>query len=265
MFWETISKQALWLKNNNEPIYDIFETHTESTIRANTKLVIDLIKTHKIEAKNLYIEDNKVQIKDWPHSIKPYSKNRYERESSYILLSKVNEQKFKMLNCGGGVILATDEYLKELIYCNAVAKCKIKGSKQKSYSSIDTYTIVTGPDFISYVDEKYKEFRLKALLLGMDISFEYIIENTEVKVKRYTGNSYKVIIPNFITAIRYEAFANAGIQELTLNNGLKHIGNNAFDGNKVKSIELPETVEFVCRQASDIKFTKINTNTIIIE
>ena len=253
------------LTNNNEPIYDLFETHTESTIRADTELVIQLIKTHGMEAKNIYIEDNKVLIKDWPHNIKPYSKNKGERALNYILLGKINEQKFKVINCGGGVILATNEYLKELIDCNIVANCKVKGHRWSGYRSIDTYTIVTDPDFISQIDEKYKEFKAKAMLLGMDISFDYIIENKEVKIKRYIGTSNRVMIPNFITAICYEAFAHARIQELTLNTGLKHIGNNAFAGNKVKSIVLPKTVEFVCRQASDIKLTKLNPNTIIID
>ena len=256
-------------KNSKELVYNIFETHTESIITADEELVIKLINTHGIEAKNIYIENNKVKVKEWPHSIIPYSENREDRTSDYILLSKINENRFKLFNCVTGVIYAFENYLKELIKFDRVANCT---NDEKIYKSIDTYSIKTDLAFAESINNKYTEFRGKTLLLGMDISFNYIIENDEVKITKYTGNSHKIILPNFITTICDSAFEYRGIQELTLNTELRYIGSNAFKGNRLKFIELPDKVRLVGQNAFDFnsesnqrEYKKTNTNTIIID
>ena len=261
------------IESNKEIIYNLFETHTESVIKANTKLVIDLLNNHRLRAKNIYTENNTVRIKEWPHSIKPYSEDRGERTSDYILLSKLNENRFKLFNCVTGVIYAFENYLKELIKFNRVANCI---SEEKVYKSIDTYDIKTDIEFEKHIANKYKEFRAKALLIGRDIEFDYIIENEEVKITKYTGNSQRVIIPSFITTICNSVFEYRGIQELSLNKELRYIGSNAFKGNRIKFVEIPEKVELVGQNAfdfnSDFKgehnkkvYQKLNTNTLIIE
>ena len=65
----------------------------------------------------------------------------------------------------------------------------------------------------------------------------------------------------------------SGIKELTLNNGLKYIGNNAFKYNKLDYVKIPETVEIVGHRAFDYNsnltglriYETLNKKTIVID
>ena len=253
-----------------EDIYYLFETRTESIVRGDAYFLTDLIIEHNLRVENVQVEKGSLKIKDWPHSIKPYSTNKAERESKHILLGKVNEQRFKIINFVGGVNYISDENLKQLIENGQVANCSLTGVKDKEYKSIDTYTIKTDPKFSSYINKKYAEFVAKAQLMGMDIKFDYTIENEDVKIQNYTGKSTRIIVPNFITAICGSAFSYKEITEVSLNEGLKYIGNNAFSCNHIKNVNLPATVVLVGQEAFEHNettkkiFTKTNPNTLIL-
>ena len=253
--------------------YYMFETHTESVLKVNSKDLIQLITEYGMEAKNVYIKNNEIQIKKWPHNIIQYTEKEKKRSLEYILLSKVTEKSFKMFRFTGETVQITDNYLKKIIQDGRVANCDYIEDKEIIYSSIDTYETKIDSDFERYIAKKYEEFIAKTLLLGMDISFNYVIENEDVKLKKYTGNSYKVVIPSFITTICPEVFQYEGLSELILNNGLKYIGSRAFQGNSIKYIDIPKTVEIICHDAfksngaiNDTKeiYTKLNSKTIII-
>ena len=91
------------------------------------------------------------------------------------------------------------------------------------------------------------------------MSFDFIIEGTEVKVKNYTGNSKKVIIPNFVHTICEEAFRNKHIQEIRLNEGLRFIGRKAFTGNNLKQVVVPKSMELMHRYAFEYGGNNIYT------
>ena len=258
---------------DRDSTYHLFDTHTESVIEANTKLVLELINTYKMEIKNIYIEDNTIQIKDWPHKIEPYSRNKKDRESSYVLLGRVREGLFKTVVSIGRVDYLSEESLKSVIEKGWVANCEYAADGDKTYKSVDTYSIKTDPNFIKHIREKYTEFIAKTALLGMDTSFKYTIENEEVKLTSYTGSSKKVILPSFITTVCGRAFHHTGIQELKLNEGLKYIGKDAFCANNLNFVSIPSTVEFVGQSAFYYNvdgahnkkiYTKLNKNTLIL-
>ena len=255
----------------SKDIYHLFETHTESIIKAREDLVIELLEKRKIEAKNIYIKHKKIQIKEWPHNIKPYSVNKADRESEFILLGQINDQRFKLINNTEGVVYATEKQLKRLILFNRVANCSYEDGTEKS---IDTCSIKIDPELIRQTKQKYEEFRAKTRLLGLDVAFEYTIENEDIKITKYTGTSAKVILPNFITTICKEAFMRAHLEEIILNAGLKHVGNGAFAFNRIKHADIPEAVEIVLQNAfifnipgveHSVTYRKLNTNTLIIE
>ena len=68
------------------------------------------------------------------------------------------------------------------------------------------------------------------------------------------------MIPSFITTICARAFMFKSIRELTLSKGLKHIGSDAFGGNAIKHVEIPETVQFICQGAFEYNEAVISKN-----
>ena len=254
---------------DKKTIYHLFETHTESVIKANEELTIKLINHHRMRAKNIIIEKEKIVLKEWPHKITHCSEDKNTGVLDYILMGKSSEQEFKLINPASTVTHIREKRLKELIDIGDVANCDFVEGTEKIYRSTDTYTIKTDPKFKALIDQKYREFIAKTNLLGLDISFRYVIENHDVKIKSYTGTSEKVILPSFITTVCGSVFMYRHIYELKLNKGLKHIGAAAFAGNNLKYIEIPETVEFICQQACDFNHTqivckKMNPNTLMI-
>ena len=229
---------------NCENTYHIFETCTESLIISEKAVAIELIGKHKMEAKNISIHEGQIVIKQWPHEIKRSSDAANTLKSDYVILVNIDEQRFKLVNILGDVLYKDSERLKDSIKQGRVTNCEFTKRKHE-YKSVDTYIIQNDPKFEKHIAEKYETFRAKILALGIDISFDYLIENNEVKLTGYTGTSRIIILPNFITVIRRRAFYGKGIKEIKLNSGLKLIGREAFVTNKISSIVIPESVSFI--------------------
>ena len=279
-------------------IYSIFETHTESVITGDEKSIIEFINKSKMHIGNGYVKDGKMQLKQWPHRMEsPNSgtnkvsgirvtigasingkvikmqdnteESTIKPEVRYILLGKVAENRFKVVDNTGLASYIGEKCLKENIELGTIANCIYK-EDEKEYKSIDTCNLQTDPIFVAHIANKYEAFRAKTLILGLDISFYYTIEDKDVKITDYTGNSRRVIIPNFITTICEDAFLNHGIADLKLSEGLKYIGNDAFKGNNLEQVIIPKTVEFIGQSAfkfNDIMEVakKLNPNTTTIK
>lgn len=232
-------------KNEDKRQYSIFETRSESLLIGNKKLVVDLLKKYKMEAKNFCIHKGQIEIKKWPHKIKRSSELFTSTESDYVLLTSVNEQKFKVVSFRGVIYYFGAEELKRYIRQDKIANCDFTSNKETIYKSVDTYSIHNESNFEKFVVLKYEEFRAKTLMLGLDVSFKYIIEGKDVNLVEYTGTSNRVILPSFITTINKGAFKDEDITEIKLNEGLKYIGQEAFMDNKLSHIEIPISVEFI--------------------
>ena len=255
------------LINNAINTYRFFETHTESVLVIDMRLAEELAKQYGFDIKNMNVINNKLEIKDW---VKPFIAQRGDHENlnKLLLLTKINEDKFKITDNHGSVNHLRANELKQRIEGNQMINCDTIETKGiTTHRSTDTYTTKTESKFEHYIDKKYTEFRAKSLILGKDISFDYIIEGNEVKLMRYTGTCKQVIIPNFITTINKYAFQNRRLTELALNQNLKYIGSFAFDKNKLSEIVIPQSVKFIGQEAFSIPQDKIrllNKNTLMI-
>ena len=255
--------------NNNKSIYHLFGTHSESVLKVSEKLLIQLITKKGLKAKNIRVENDKIEINKWPHSIESNSGNT---ESNYILIGNIAGSQFKMIDSAGKVDYCGGAELKALIEAGRVLNCVYVNHKNKLYKSIDTYNIRKDQKFIDQTYVKYVEFKTQTLQSGLDVEFDYIIEDEEVKITRYTGKSTRVLIPGFVTTILAGAYSYRGITELKLNEGLQYIGNLAFAGNNITFVLLPYSVKIVGKAAfdNDIRgvhkkiYKRLNPNTIII-
>ena len=229
-------------QKSNGQTYRMFETHTESLMIGNSNLVRKLVHLCKLTPINMTLTNKEITIKPWPHDMMEVPNMQF----TYILLAKMDDQNFKMVNLNGDVYYVRAAELTNSIESNRVLNCSIN---KGNYKSIDTYEINADTRFKRHIDKKYTEFIAKALITGLDISFKYRIENKEVKITEYTGKSSTVITPNFITTICKEAFRHKNVREVKLNVGLKYIGETAFAANDINYVDIPETVEFIGYQA----------------
>ena len=232
----------------DEDSYIFFETGTDSFFKGDDEFLQDLISINEIEIKNIVLHGRKYQPKPWPN--KMYCKRILDMDSGepYILLCQLGADNFKLVSCAEEAIrYMSSKYLKDYTNANKIANC-FRGSQGK-YESIDTYNAIKNTEFEEDIGKKYKRYEAISAMLGHKASFKYTIEGREVKLVKYTGIAKEVIIPNFITSIMTEAFYSSGIEELTLNQGLKSIGRAAFGDCKLSNIIIPETVEFIGEQA----------------
>lgn len=67
---------------------------------------------------------------------------------------------------------------------------------------------------------------------------------TELGYQAFKGCTQltKITIPGTITSFNSSVFANSGLTEVTINNGIREIGENAFENTPLTSITLPKTI-----------------------
>ena len=238
--------------NTEEPnSYMLFESHTESFFMCKEPYLKRLLGEQKITVKNIHTTDKEIVIKNWPHPIhhkgsdKDWQKIMKEAISKYacILICQTADDSFKLAGSNEHTYTVNGEELKEYIKNNRITNCCIE---DKQYKSIDTYTIKKDIQFEKYIAAEYNKHVAITSLLGRKMSFDYIIEGREVKLKNYTGSTKDVIIPKFITAIMESAFAYRGLKTLILNEGLKYIGRDAFSRCSISKVTIPKSVEFMC-------------------
>ena len=234
--------------------YLLFESNTDSFFMCKEGYLKGLIAEQKIAIQNIALDNNKIIIKNWPHPIhhkgsdKDWQKIMKEAISEYacILICQTNDDSFKLAGSNEHTYTVNGEELKEYIKNNRITNCSIE---DKQYKSIDTYTINKDIQFEKHIASEYDKHVAITSLLGRKVSFDYIIEGREVKLKNYTSSTKDVIIPKFITAIMESAFAYRGLKTLILNEGLKYIGRDAFSRCSISEVTIPKTVEFICESA----------------
>ena len=238
---------GVWESRNEEhTIYSLFETNSESKIIGNKKLITEILRGHKMQAMNFSINKGKIELKQWPNGSSILSAHGQSSKMYYILLTNIDEQKFKLVNLLGSITYCSTAELKSLIDRRRVMNCCVMIDQGITcYKSEDTYSINEDASFKKHIGIKYEEFRAKILLLGISTDFKYEIENKNVVLTEYTGRSKRVIIPGFITIISNNAFAHKGITDLRLSEGLKYIGEEAFLRNKIPEVIIPRSVKFI--------------------
>ena len=234
-------------------LYGLIDTLSDSRFKVSADQLKTLISRSGGQIGNAKIHDNNIQTSDWVSNLlTEYMHNNKEGDteniaSSHVLISK-REYMYKIVSYYGGMEEFTYEELVGPIQRGKVANCSIVNNK---LVCTDNYEIKRNPEFEKDIEHKYASYEAKALMLGLrDTSFEYEVENQQVKIVRYTGSGSNVILPHFITAIKKGAFRQANINTIQLNEGLESIGDYAFaqtpGGNDgLTSIEIPSTVKII--------------------
>ncbi len=77
-------------------------------------------------------------------------------------------------------------------------------------------------------------------LVELNRNFEYTLENDEISISAYKGSSKKVRVPDGVRKIERDAFKGAKIEELSLPQSLREIGEGAFSSiTTLKKAEAP--------------------------
>ena len=225
-------------------IYTFFETNTESFFSGNKGELAKLLTNRQININTASLLDNDT-IKYWYNQIHCHQGNIHTG-SEYILLCKINHDKYKLARYDGIVRYMSRKRLNELSKEHKIANCEVKNGKVRS---IDTYKVQQEPQFEQDIAEKYNNYAAKSAMLGRKMSFYYIVEGRQVKLKTYSGESKDVIVPKFITTIMVKAFVNCKIETVVMDNGLEYIGYSAFAGCNISEVVIPETVKFIGKGA----------------
>ena len=251
--------------------YTLIDTLSESSMRVNSAQLKNIINNCGTQVVNARIQRGQIELKNWVNKITvelsgdisnelidvhSYKTPLAEHRCNNILLAKQGDT-YKMTRYYGNIQNITlNELRMEVSRCR-VANCSFKTGPTQikvELDEIDTYEIETDTEFEESIKIKYDTFQSKVALLGYrDMSFDYVIENKQVKLLKYTGSGGRIILPSFITTVMERAFKGIVIEELDLNEGLKTIGKEAFDPGVVtetlKSIEIPSTVELIETEA----------------
>ena len=234
---ETVNKS--W----NVQRYILFETSTESFFMCSKEHIQEI--DSKINIVNIGQIEDRTKSKQWFNGIH-HSERDNDNGSDYIVLCKIGEDKYKIISHEEKIIIVKSKKLIEYAKQHKVANCKVT---EEGYDLIGTFNIEKIEGFDKIIAQKYERHVAMTALLGKPMSFQYIIEGQEVKLKMYTGKSKDIIIPNFITSIMARAFIGQDIEVLALNNGLKYIGSDALADCSIQELSIPETIKFIGHNA----------------
>ena len=253
--------------------YTIFETNTESNFRANADTLKKLLIEPSLKVMNMRLDKDKIVPEPWCR-IHQEIKQIYDG-AIYTLLCQLDKNTFKLAFYEKEATIMSYKRLMAFVEKDRVGNCSIKDGVMES---MGTYNVKQDIKFKEQIDEKYEIFMAKCTLLGRNMTFEYVVEGEEVKLREYTGTDQEVIIPNFVTSITARAFERSGLTKLTLDNGIKSIGDLSFTGCNILELVIPKTVEFICSRAFHKnkklvtakgeytnKITVLNPKTIIIK
>ena len=263
---------------NNEPVYyRIFDTCSDSTMLLGADTLRNIISNTNIQVMNANITKDIIILKEWPNGIPTISSigQKYKRSGAkYILLASKYDNTFKIVDYDGNIYNILLDELESRIISNCSTNLEM----------IDTYKIYKDEEFEKAIETKYNSFVAKTLLLGKgQITFDYEIENQEVRLKKYTGKSKEVILPPFVTAIMKDAFSYSNIQTIKINEGLKVIGKRAFVSiqpyGRLERVEIAESVELIGAEAfientrlfradgtlNENRFKLLSTKTVVMD
>ena len=221
---------------DNSKIYTFYETNTDSFFNGNGNNLREILDKHGIQ--NASLSDSSIIIDNQIHcEIKGIHTG-----SPFNLICKINENKFKIVGYDERIICIDRELLEYYVKEQKIANCDIIDGKLRC---IGNYTVTKEQEFEKSIAEKYIIYTAKSTILGLNMSFNYSIEGKRVKLIKYTGTTINVIVPKFVTAIMEKAFYHSKIETITLDEGLKYIGNEAFAKCNLSEVVMPKSVEFM--------------------
>ena len=212
--------------------YGVFDTQSHSVMWLKPDMLKNIITNNKLKIANDSVQEDQIVLKDWTHGIAVLKFNQagLERSGPKYILLVIKDDKGIIVDYKGIISASNRREIERIAKAKNIANCElIENGSEYRLSTTDTYTVYKDEEFERLIAEKYSKFILKTNMLGIGgISFNYEIENHEVKLQKYTGSNQNVILPSFITVIMEEAFEDSSIKTIKLNAGLKVIGARAF-------------------------------------
>ena len=233
--------------------YRGFDTYSESSMLLAPERLKAIILHTDIKVVNAKVENNELVLNNWVNEIHTESTELtvidnkvvdLHHGANFVLLAK-RSGKYKLVGFRGNVY--TFECIEDTVRAREVANCRlIRDRGLIRVESADAYELQNDAEFEETIEKKYKGFLAKTMLLGhQGITFDFKIENHDVKLTEYTGSNKHVILPPFITSIMKEAFRRKGIETIKFSEGLKSIGAKAFVHGNIARVEIPESVELI--------------------
>ena len=109
-------------------VYRLFETTTEYHFEASTKMIIN----SNLEVSNLNIVEDKVTVQ--PHWDIYKSNTNKITGARHILLCKINENKYKLVNHKGDILHCNTDTLNKIRQRNGIANYKPKSQELGTYT-----------------------------------------------------------------------------------------------------------------------------------
>ena len=236
------------LNEGDKRAYRGIDTCSDSILLIRGKVLKNIILNTNIQVVNANVQEDSIILKKWNKEIHTLSKYGEVSGSDYVLLATKENGMYKIVDKDGKISNISGENLRVLEKAGKIANCT------NTLKITDSYKIGENAEFENSIKYKYEAFIVKIMMLGLkNITFEYEIENKEVRLTKYTGSNIDVILPSFITSIKMNAFSHIGIRTIDLNEGLRVIGAEAFCTKDTKGllehVEIPSTVELICHSA----------------
>ena len=235
--------------------YRMFDTYSHSLMLIHPDMLKHIILHTEMQVANATVQNGHIVTPDWVNKLTKFTgvgNGSRQSECKYVLTAIEEDNRYKIVDEEGNLSTLREEDLVAIVRSGEVANCTI--TDNGGIHATETYTIHKDRAFEELILKKYNNFVAKTTILGYTgISFEYEIENAEVRLKKYTGSNRHVILPSFITAIMGDAFTYPNILTINMNEGLKVIGVRAFSTTKLfgelRYVEIPSTVELVGNKA----------------
>ena len=224
--------------------YRVLDIDSGELKEVNKKSLIEAINKNSWVFKNVKVgTDNELIVHEGNKLPLVNTEGRVLAHREFIIIS-IDEEKgiFKIAKFNGEIFSTT----RDDIYYRAD---KLAGLPDKYKSRPREITPNKNQEFIDKIDELYKEFILRTRAIGLDCAFKYRVYGEKVTLEAYEGSSIHAIVPKFVTIIDNLSFYRQNITKLSLNDGLKLIGERAFAANNIDEVDIPKTVTCISKYA----------------
>lgn len=239
--------------------FRLLDTTTGKVMDTRKDSVILDLRQRKVKIENLVLKGD--TLIGYNGSIDRYpvlnSECKLVGKSSIIILGITKDGKFNCADFKGGIVYIKEEELVRYAKVNGIANGKIVSDKvyciEGHYTKLSQEKSVGGESkeyiMLDNIEQKISDYKAKSKLIGLTV-LNIEVKNDIVVVTGVEMENKKVFIPNFVGVIGRGAFIGCTeIEEVTINDGLVRIDDSAFQGCGVREINLPDTIEFIGKQA----------------
>ena len=211
--------------NNNRPIkFRIINLDNERIKDVSKEELIEDIKKNPWAFENVAVEADKILQQTTGIEL-------------YEITAKEGSEEIPLLNIAGGnlsrieyIIISIDEAKNSIklirydgdisehdlrkVHSHATEIANLPEKYKQRNWKMEPIPTEDEKNLTALADELYEKFILKTRALGLDCTFTYKVNRTDIILTLYTGTSTHAIVPKFITVIGNGAFHKKGLLNL---------------------------------------------------